>query len=264
MMKLNRALGVSFTAAALVLTGCTSTAVDGRAQDDSVSTNAAGECPSGYVLTKIGKCAPADAAAPTPTTTSQSAAPNANPSPAVPDVSACDGTQCNLTTSDDEIDRLVAESLADVADMWKRMNIPVTLHLYKNGAADCPSPRRDDATSWTCVKAHSGGWNPAAMRSWAVEYGATLSDAVRSIMAHEIAHVVLDGWGTSGDDVTTKELRADCLAGGYSNWTMTTDQSALGQLPLATMKNVLHGSRRAAAIEVGYNGTAKKCSEYTP
>ncbi|MCB1258710.1 MAG: hypothetical protein KDB26_16475, partial [Microthrixaceae bacterium] len=256
-MKRNRALGVSLAAAVLVLTGCTSTAVDGRAQDDNVSTSAAGTCPSGYVLTKIGKCAPVDEAQPTPTTTtSPSPTPNANPSPAAePDVSACDGTQCDLANSDDEINRLVAESLDDVANMWKILKVYPSLHLFKGGAVDCPSPRRDDATAWTCVDTRTGGWNPDMIRARAAKYGATLSDAVRSIMAHEIAHVVLDGWGTSGDDVTTKELRADCLAAGYSRWTMTTDKSAMGHLPLENMKSVLHGSRRAAALDAGYNGT---------
>ena len=261
-MKTVRALGLSAVAAALILSGC-STATDGRAQDDSVSASAAGTCPSGYVLTKIGKCAPVDAATPT-TTTSPTAAPNANPSPALPSVSACDGTQCDLTTSDDEVDRLVAESLADVNTMWSNLNVPVTLHLYKGGAPDCPTPRRGDATSWTCVSTHSGGWSSTALRSWAAEYGATLEDTVRSIIAHEVAHIVLDGAGTSGDDLTTKELRADCLSGGYSNWTMTSGKSSMGQLPLERIKNVLHGSRRAAAVETGYNGTAKTCGEYTP
>lgn len=254
-MKLSRALGLSAVAATLVLGGC-STAEPPRVQDTTTTTSAV--CPSGTVLTKIGKCDPVT------TTTSPSPTPNANPTAPLPSVSACDGAQCDLTNSDDEVDRLVAESLADVNTMWSNLNVPVTLHLYKGGAVDCPTPRRADATSWTCVSTHSGGWSSTALRSWAAEYGATLEDTVRGIIAHEVAHIVLDGAGTSGDDLTTKELRADCLSGGYSNWTMTSGKSSMGQLPLERIKNVLHGSRRAAAVEAGYNGTAKTCGEYTP
>jgi hypothetical protein len=256
-MKTVRALGLSAVAASLILSGC-STATDGRAQQDTATTSTSVTCPDGTVLTKIGKC---DSVT---TTTSPSPTPNANPTAAAPDVSACDGTRCDLSTSDDEVDRLVSEALDDVAAMWSNLNVPVTLHLYKGGAVDCPTPRRADATSWTCVSTHSGGWSSTALRSWAAEYGATLEDTVRSIIAHEVAHIVLDGAGTSGDDLTTKELRADCLSGGYSNWTMTSGKSSMGQLPLERIKNVLHGSRRAAAVEAGYNGTAKTCGEYTP
>jgi predicted metalloprotease len=264
-MKTARAIGLSAVAAALVLSGC-STATDGRAQQDTSTTSAA-VCPSGTVQTKIGKCDPVSDT----TTTSPSATTNANPSPALPSVSACDGTKCDLSTSDDETDRLVAQSLDDVAAMWKNLNVYPSLHLYKNGAADCPSPRKvgvdgkpANATAWTCVLTNSGGWNPENIQTLAAKYGATLSDAVRSIVAHEIGHIVLDGWNTSGDDVTTKELRADCLAAGYSRWTMTTGKSSMGQLPLERMKNVLHGSRRAAALDAGFTGTPKTCTEYTP
>ena len=258
-MKTVRALGLSAVVAALVLSGC-STATEGRAQQDTTATTStAVTCPDGTVLTKIGKCDPAMT-----TTTSPSASPNANPIPAAPDVSACDGTQCDLTTSDDEVDRLVSEALDDVAHMWKLMNVDVHLHLYKGGAVDCPTPRRADATAWTCVMTNSGGWSPAEMRRWATDHGTSLEDTVRAIVAHEIGHIVIDGFGASSDDMVTDETRADCLAGGYSNWTMTTSDSAMGQLSLDTTKRVLKGPRRNAAIEAGYNGTAKTCAEYTP
>lgn len=257
-MKTARALVISAVAATLVVSGC-STATEGRAQQDTAATSTAVTCPSGTVLTKIGKCDPA-----TTTTTSPSASPNANPIPTAPDVSACDGDNCSLETSDDEISRLVAESIADVAAMWKIMGVDVSLHLFKGGAADCPTPRRADATAWTCVASHSGGWNPTEMLSRSAKRGATIEDTVRSIIAHEVAHVVLAGGNAASGDLMTDEIRADCLAAGYSNWTMTTDQSSLGQLPLERMKNVLYGSKSAKAMDAGYHGTAKTCGEYTP
>ncbi len=259
MMKTVRALGLSAVAASLVLSGC-STETGGRAQQEASTTTTSVVCPSGTVMSKIGKCV--DAAV----TTSPSAAPNANPSPVLPSVSACDGTQCDLSTSDDEIDRLVAQSLDDVAVMWKRLNVDVTLHLYKDGAVDCPHGREESApaTAWTCVSTHSGGWNPTAMHARSAERGAPIEDTVRSIVAHEVAHVVLDGWNAAGDDLMTKEVRADCLAAGYSRWTMTTDKSSMGQLPLERMKNVLYGSKSAKAMDAGYNGTPRTCTEYTP
>ena len=233
MMKTARVLGISAVAASLILSGC-STATDGRAQETST------------------------------TTTSPTAAPNANPLPTTPDVLACDGTQCDLANSDDEINRLVAESLADVAAMWKSLNVDVSLHLFKGGAVDCPTPRRADATAWTCVSTHSGGWNPTEMLSRSAKRGATIEDTVRSIIAHEVAHVVLAGGNAASGDLMTDEIRADCLAAGYSNWTMTTDQSSLGQLPLDRMKNVLYGSKSAKAMDAGYTGTPKTCASWTP
>ena len=255
-MKTARALGLSAVATSLVLSGC-STATEGRAQHDTSTTTTSAVCPSGTVLTKIGKCAPT-------TTTSPPAAPNANPSPVLPSVSACDGTKCDLTTSDDEVDRLVSESLTDVAAMWKRLNVDVTLHLYKDGAVDCPHGREESApaTAWTCVSTHSGGWNPTAMHARSAERGAPIEDTVRSIVAHEVAHVVLDGWNAAGDDLMTKEVRADCLAAGYSRWTMTTGKSSMGQLPLERMKNVLYGSKSAKAMDAGYNGTPQTCASW--
>lgn len=259
-MKTARALAISAVAASLILSGC-STETGGRAQqDNTTTTTTSAVCPSGTVLSKIGKCV--DAA---PTTTSPSAAPNANPTATLPSVSACDGTQCDLTTSDDEVDRLVAKSLTDVNRMWKSLNVDVSLHLYKDGAADCPSPRRDDATAWTCVLTHSGGWNPAEMRAWATDHGTSLEDTVRATIAHEIGHVVLDGWGTAGDDLVTKETRADCLAGGYAKWTtLDPNNSAMGQLTLDTMKRVFKGPHRNAAVEAGFTGTPKTCASWTP
>lgn len=262
-MKLNRALGLSAVAASLVLSGCT-TATDGRAQDDSISTNAAGTCPSGYVLTKIGKCAPVDETQPTPTTTSPTAAPNADPIPASePDVSACDGTKCSFGAGDDEVDGLVSESLDDVTVMWANLNVHYTLHMYKGGIGECRG-NSPTATAWTCVYTNRGGWDAADIRARAAKYGATLSDTVRSIIAHEVGHIVLYGWDGEHADGKITELRADCLAAGYSRWTMTTSDSSMGQLPMETMQNVLHGSQRAAAIAAGYNGTPKTCVEYTP
>ncbi|MCB1258545.1 MAG: hypothetical protein KDB26_15650, partial [Microthrixaceae bacterium] len=145
MMKTARALAISAVAATLVLGGC-STATEGRAQQDNGVTSTAVTCPDGTVLTKIGKCDPA-----TPTTTSPSPTPNANPLPTAPDVSACDGTQCDLTTSDDEVDRLVAESLADVNKMWATSNVSLTVHLYKDGTVGCQTDS-ETATAWVCVK----------------------------------------------------------------------------------------------------------------
>ncbi|WP_163742342.1 hypothetical protein [Mycolicibacterium fallax] len=158
----------------------------------------------------------------------------------------------------------MSESIVDVANMWKNLNVNPNLHLYKNGAADCPHGRDVSATAWTCVSTHTGGWNPALLRSWAVERGATLSDTIRATIAHEVAHVVLDGWNSAGDDLMTKEVRADCLAAGYSRWTMTTSDSAMGQLPLERMKNVLYGSKSAKAMDAGYTGTPKTCASWTP
>lgn len=254
-MKLSRALGLSAVAAALVLSGC-STATEGRAQQDTATTSTSVTCPDGTVLTKIGKC---DSVT---TTTSPSPTPNANPIPALPSVSACDGDNCNLAASNDEIDRLVAESLDDVAHMWRNLKVYPTLHLFKNGAVDCPSGREEDASAWTCVLTNSGGWNPAEMRSVSAKRGATIEDTVRSIIAHEVAHVVLDGWNSSGDDLMTKEVRADCLAAGYSRWTMTTSDSAMGELPLERMKNVLYGSKSAKAMQAGYDGTPQTCASW--
>ena len=263
MMKTARVLGILAVAAALVLSGC-STATEGRAQDDSISTNVVGECPSGYILTKIGKCAPADATQPTPTTTTSPAAPNANPIPASePDVSACDGTQCDLSTSDDEVDRLVAESLTDVAAMWDRLNVDVTLHLYKDGTVGCQTDS-ETATAWVCVKSRVGGWNPAEMRKWATDHGTSLEDTIRATVAHEVGHIVIEKFGATSPDMVTNETRADCMAGGYAKWTMTTSDSAMGQLSLDTTKRVLKGPRRNAAVEAGFTGTPKTCVEYTP
>lgn len=258
MMKTARVLGISAVAAALALSGC-STATPPRAQETSTTTTSV-VCPSGTVLTRIGKCDPVSET----TTTSPTAAPNANPTATLPSVSACDGAKCDLSTSDDEIDRLVAESLADVSQMWKNLNVSPTLHLYKNGAVDCPHGREESApaTAWTCVSTHSGGWNPTAMRARSAERGATIEDTVRSIIAHEVAHVVLDGWNSAGDDLMTKEVRADCLAAGYSRWTMTTSDSAMGELPLERMKNVLYGSKSAKAMDAGYNGTPGTCASW--
>ncbi|MCB1258652.1 MAG: hypothetical protein KDB26_16185, partial [Microthrixaceae bacterium] len=210
MMKTVRAIGLSAVAAALVLSGC-STATPPRAQETSTTTTSA-TCPSGTVLTKIGKCDPVDGT--TTTTTSPSAAPNANPTAALPSVSACDGTQCDLTNSDDEIDRLVAESLADVNKMWASSNVSVTLHLYKDGAPDCQSGRIASATAWTCVDTRTGGWNPALLRTWAANHDATLEDTVRATIAHEVGHVIIDSFGASTDDMVTDETRADCMAAG--------------------------------------------------
>lgn len=256
MMKTARVLGISAVAASLILSGC-STATPPRAQDTTTTTSVT--CPDGTVLSKIGKCV--DAA---PTTTSPSPTPNANPTATLPSVSACDGTQCDLSASNDEIDRLVAESLDDVAHMWRNLKVYPTLHLFKNGAVDCPSGREKDASAWTCVLTNSGGWNPAEMRLVSAKRGATIEDTVRSIIAHEVAHVVLDSWNAAGDDLMTKEVRADCLAAGYSRWTMTTGKSSMGELPLERMKNVLYGSKSAKAMQAGYDGTPGTCASWTP
>lgn len=258
-MKTARALAISAVGATLVLGGC-STAEPPRVQETLTTTTSA-TCPSGTVLTKIGKCDPVDGT--TTTTTSPSAAPNANAT--LPQVSACDGAQCDLTNSDDEIDRLVAESLADVSHMWEVSNAPVTLHMYKDGIDGCDVTDDPTATAWTCVNTHLGGWSPAAIRARAAKQGVTLEETVRSVIAHEVGHIVIAKFGATSTDFVTNETRADCMAGGYAKWTMRDpSSSAMGQLPLSTMKSVLSGPRRAAALDAGYNGTPRTCTEYTP
>lgn len=257
MMKTARALAISAVGATLVLGGC-STAEPPRAQDTTTTTSAT--CPSGTVLTKIGKCV--DAA---PTTTSPTAAPNANPSGAAGDVLACDGTQCDLTTSNDEVDRLVAVSLEDVNSMWEASNVSLTVHLYKDGTVGCDVTDDPTATAWVCVNTHQGGWSPTTIRARAAKQGASLEDTVRSILAHEVGHIVIAKFNATSTDLMTNELRADCMAGGYAKWTMRDpNNSSMGQLPLATMKNVLYGSKSAKALDAGYHGTPTTCTEYTP
>ena len=252
-MNLSRALRLSAVAATLVLGGC-STATDGRAQQET-STTTSVTCPSGYVLTKIGKCV--DAA----TTTSPSPTPNANAT--LPSASACDGTKCDLATSDDEVDRLVAESLDDVNKMWATSNVSLTVHLYKDGTVGCQTDS-ETATAWVCVKSKVGGWNPAEMRTWAADHGTSLEDTIRATVAHEVGHIVIEKFGATSPDMVTNETRADCMAGGYAKWTMTTSDSAMGQLSLDTTKRVLKGPRRNAAVEAGFTGTPTTCTEYTP
>ena len=166
-MNIARSIGIAALAATFALTGC-STAVDGAAQGASTET----VCPDGYILTKIGKCVDAT----TTTTTSPTAAPNANPTTELPSVSACDGTQCDLTASDDEIDRLVSEALDDVTAMWANLNVTYTLHMYKDGIVGCDVNDDPNATGWVCAKQGVGGWNPTAMRTWASDRGASLEE----------------------------------------------------------------------------------------
>lgn len=257
-MKLSRALGLSAAAASLILSGC-STATEGRAQQDTATTSTAVVCPSGTVLTKIGKC---DSAT---TTTSPTAAPNANPTATLPSVSACDGTQCDLSTSDDEVDRLVSEALDDVTGMWAKNDVNLTLHMYKNGIGTCDGDNDPSAAAWVCIESHRGGWNSAVIRDTAAKRGATLSDTVRSIVSHEVGHVVLGVFNADRDDLMTDELRADCMGGGYSRWTMLDPaNSAMGQLTLERTQNVLYGSKSVKAVAAGYHGTPSTCTEYTP
>ena len=253
-MNIARSIGIAALAATFALTGC-STAVDGAAQGASTET----VCPDGYILTKIGKCVDAT----TTTTTSPTAAPNANPTTELPSVSACDGTQCDLTASDDEIDRLVSEALDDVTAMWANLNVTYTLHMYKDGIVGCDVNDDPNATGWVCAKQGVGGWNPTAMRTWASDRGASLEDTVRATIAHEVGHIVTELFGATHPDLMTNELRADCMAAGYSRWTVTTTDSAMEPLPLSRMKNVLYGSESARALDAGYTGTPRTCTEYT-
>ena len=253
-MKLTRTLGISVAAAAVLVSGCTST-VEGRAQDDGKG------CKISRVTMQCYDPSEIDPAA----TTSPAPTPQSNPIPAGTDgVKACDGSKCTFTAADDEISRLVSESLTDVAHMWSNLNVLITLTMYKGGIGKCDGDGDETATAWVCPSTQRGGWSPAAVRNRAAEKGTTISDTVRSIVAHEMGHMAAAKFGVSSDDFVTNELRADCFAAGYSRWTMKTTDSAMGQLPVETMKRVLAGPRRNAAIDAGYNGTPKTCSEYTP
>lgn len=252
-MSLARALGVSAITATVLVSGCTST-VEGRATDDGKGckiSRVTGLC---YDPSEVG----------IPTATSPAPTPQSNPTPAGTGVKACDGDKCAFSAGDDEVSRLVSESLLDVAHMWSNLKVPITVTLFKDGTAGCDVNDDPSATAWVCAEQHLGGWSPAAMRAQAQKRGASIEEVVRSVMAHEMGHMAAAKFGVSSDDFVTNELRADCFAAGYSRWTMKTTDSAMGQLPVETMKRVLAGPRRNAAIDAGYNGTPKTCSEYTP
>ncbi|MCB1257303.1 MAG: hypothetical protein KDB26_09375 [Microthrixaceae bacterium] len=254
-MKPVRALGVAAVTVCLTLAGCTS-AVDGVAQQDSGTGIV---CDEGYELSQIGKCVLADEVtltAPTPV---------AQPVPAEPSVGACDGLNCDLSVSNDEVDRLIAKSLDDVTVMWAANGVDVTLHMFKNGIGTCDGDGSDSAAAWVCPSSKRGGWSPSVLRSWAVERGATLEDTVRATIAHEVGHMVLHIYNADSDDLDTDELRADCMGGGYAKWTMLDPaNSAMGQLTLERAQNVLYGSKSGKAVAAGYHGTPSTCTEYTP
>ena len=248
-MKPARALTLSAVVAAVLVTGC-STVVDGRAMDDG----------KGCLLSPTGLCIRPDDI-PTPTTTTTTATPQRNETPQG-GVRVCDGDDCDLSDSPDEVSRLVSESLADVDTMWARINIPVSVEMYRGGIGNCDG-NEDDAAAWVCLSTKRGGWNPDVLRAHAAKKGATLEDTVRVIMAHEIGHLVVDQYDATSMDFVIDELRADCMAGGYARLTQS-GTSSMGALSVETTARVLSGDRRTAAVQAGYDGNPQKCLEYTP
>jgi len=148
--------------------------------------------------------------------------------------------------------------------MWARINVPVSVEMYKGGIGNCDGDGDATATAWVCSSTGRGGWNPIALRARSVKENVALDATVRSVMAHEVGHLVVAKYGATSKDFVTNELRADCLAAGYSRWTTTTPYSAMGELPLHEMKRALPGDRRNAAVQAGYDGNPQKCLEYTP
>ncbi|MCB1258671.1 MAG: hypothetical protein KDB26_16280 [Microthrixaceae bacterium] len=251
-MKLTRALGLSAIAATVLVSGCTSTVVEGRAVDDG----------KGCKISRVTmQCI--DGLETGVETTSPTAAPRVNPSSVPGGVQACDGSQCSFSAGDDEVSLLVSESLTDVWNMWNSIGAGFELTMYKNGIGNCDG-NSPSAAAWVCPSTSRGGWSPAVLRSWAEKRGATLRDTVRATVAHEAGHMVLEKYNNDSDDLMTNELRADCMAGIYSKWSVNTEYSAMGELPLSVMQRVLYGSKSKKAIETGFYKDIKDCAEYTP